>query len=446
MAEPHDKPLPETADGIAGRMYPAIGVSIALVLLLALTIQIVFAARVLMGQVYARNGSAALNVVREDTALWSYGRAVQWYPNEFRWHFELGLLQRKTGDTIAAQSSLETALRLAPNYVLGLIALGDLHAFAGNLDTAGALVDRAAAITPLFWKVHYAAGTHHALAGRNAAAIESLHQANRLSPRPSAEIHGQLARAQMAEGDLKNALHSVDRAIIHHPGNPEHFFTRGQVLFEMRRYSEVAPSLVKAGQILALVEARGLVSPVNRVQIDTLMANAFLKNVQASKAAVALTRAARLDPDSPVVRNVARRIAGMLSFPQGLKNGPGQLNLGVLMAALQDYEAADRALSLAYPLLNARRKAECAMAHARVLDHQGRHTEAIGMIEKIPAADRQDPEIAYLHADLLAKAGRNLEAALRFRMMLESYSIDAATVQSIEQRVVQLEGDASSDQ
>ncbi|MBT8422737.1 MAG: tetratricopeptide repeat protein [Gammaproteobacteria bacterium] len=186
-------------------------------------------------------------------------------------HVNLAVLRIQQGDTAAARTHLEQALKLNHQFIPALINLADLLRAQGHRDQAFVYLNRAAAVRPLAPEAGYAlamwyvrgrdyqravdilAQTHHA-APRNvevtyayALALNTAEQADAAlavlqqntaapgAPEPLLYLYATIARDQ---GRTQTAIESVQRLLDYAPNNPGY-----QTLWRELQTSRQAPTV-----------------------------------------------------------------------------------------------------------------------------------------------------------------------------------------------------------
>lgn len=156
----------------------------------------------------------------------------------------------------------------------------------GAYDNAVQSFDRAKALAPHHPQIYLAYAELEAVAGNNAAAKEYLNQALAEKNNYTAAVF-LLAQLQIAEGDLENALQSVQAATILAPQNPVVFFQHGLLLYNKQDFT---------GAISALERAVAL----NEVYANAryFLGLAYVKEDHTQEAIAQFTRIQELNPDN----------------------------------------------------------------------------------------------------------------------------------------------------
>lgn len=115
----------------------------------------------------------------------------------------------RPAEAIAVLNRLAAAY---PNYINGLLVLGDAHTRAGNLKEALSLYRRCLEIKPDYARAYHNMGELFLKAGDRKKAFAAMKEAVRLSPRdPQMQIH--LGQVALAEGDRETARAAFQAAL-----------------------------------------------------------------------------------------------------------------------------------------------------------------------------------------------------------------------------------------
>jgi Flp pilus assembly protein TadD len=147
-----------------------------------------------------------------DYALQVVGRGLERLPQSSALIFEQGLLRALNGDRQQAEASFQEAAGLKPDWALPLMALGVSKLESGDAVQAITAFQRARAIDPGDYRVHFLYATALSRDGHNSAenraeAIRALREAIRLNSKDAGSyvLLGQL-ESERAEANWKTAL------------------------------------------------------------------------------------------------------------------------------------------------------------------------------------------------------------------------------------------------
>jgi predicted CXXCH cytochrome family protein len=154
-----------------------------------------------------------------DTALKELTAAEMVNADRPEVHLNLGLLAVRLGQADQAEAQYQTALRLDPDFVPGLVNLADLERMRGMDQQGATLLSKAIVIEPDNANAHFALGLL-LVRQHDPSAIKELRRANELAPN-NARYAYVYAVALNSEGATEPAIALLERAHQQHPADPE---------------------------------------------------------------------------------------------------------------------------------------------------------------------------------------------------------------------------------
>ena len=299
-----------------------------------------------------------------DAAAACYSNARSLFPEDFRWPYYLGSLQRAAGALDAAVPRYEEALLMRPGYVPALVAIGEIHVEQNNMQEAERFLTRALEIAPTSAAAMAALGEISLSRRDFATAIQQLEVALTWAPAAN-RLHYPLALAYRGLGDRVAAernmlLRGSVGVRVADPlfeditelqrGEAVHLL-RGRRAFAAERYEDA----VQAFQSAAEAAPRSA-----RVRVNLSAALAALGDNES--AIVELEAALSLDPD----------------------NATAHFNLASLLMLAENTDAAAEHLAATVRLDPA--DGQAALALARIRAQQGRHDQTLALLESAVAA------------------------------------------------------------
>jgi tetratricopeptide (TPR) repeat protein len=139
-----------------------------------------------------------------DSAGRCFGNAALLEPNEMRWPYYLGHVDRLKNDPAKAAALFERALTLQPDHVPSLVWLGEMRLVQGQPEAARAPLDKALALQPREAAALYRLGRVDLEKRDYVLAASHLEAALALRPQ-SSSIHYPLALAYRGLGDTRRA-------------------------------------------------------------------------------------------------------------------------------------------------------------------------------------------------------------------------------------------------
>lgn len=182
-------------------------------------------------------------VYRDETTLWQDTLAKN--PDCWMAHNNLALVLLSSGQTTAAVSHLESALRMRPEFPEALNNLAGQYVDLGRATEARTLAEKALVLLPKFPDALNTRGRALLALGDADGAARSFEDAVRLNPR-FATAWGNLGLAAMNRGRPTEALAHFQRAAELAPNHAPHQFFVGATLLQLRRAAEAVPYLERA--------------------------------------------------------------------------------------------------------------------------------------------------------------------------------------------------------
>jgi tetratricopeptide (TPR) repeat protein len=397
-----------------------------------------------------------------------YERAAELSPDDYRWHYYLGLLRQRGGRREESIAALEQALEVAPDDAATLLRLADQARAGDRLDRAGqlyrrlldqapseaaalrglaqiatargehaeaaSLLERALASQPSATRLHYLL----AIAYRRLGEMDKARQqialqgpADIASPDPLLAELSSLASGSAVSlqrgyyaafaGFNKTAIEDYRRAVAAAPGNPEARRSLAGALAEsgdhagaieqLRELLRIDPD--SAGAHFTLAERLNTTGATEEALSHYQTAVEQAPDFRSFRLALAraLIRAGHLADSAPHLRR-------LIEIDQ--HDTAARIDLGELLLAQGQTEAAAAQFRLV--LAGDSAEGQRAAAHTglgRMLAGSGAVEEAI---EEFEAALGLAPEFRPAHlglASLLGRSGRFAEAAGAFRRALE---------------------------
>ncbi len=317
-------------------------------------------------------------------------------PDDYRWHYYLGVLYALEGDLEASIASFERAAELAPEDLPTRVRLARVAIDRGDLELAARAADAALAIDPASAAAAFERARVHELEGDLEAAIAGFERALELQPEANA-IHHFLGMAHRRRGDLEKAR--------------EHL--------ALNRHQEPRfPDPLVEGLVGLIVSAR---LHFNN-GIDLMRAGRLEEGIEQLRLAV------EMDPDDFLARHnlagglvlAGREEEGLVEYRKTVEINPSyrnaRYNLATLLARRGDLEEAAAEFEAAYQIDPEDEIARLEWATALAL--LGRRAEALELLEEL-VAEHPDLAKARLHlGNLLIQLGRPQQAETSFRELL----------------------------
>jgi tetratricopeptide (TPR) repeat protein len=226
-------------------------------------------------------------------------RLVGQSPRSAELHFRLGKVTQLQGQLDVAEAEFQKALGIDPYYVGALVGLGQIDARLGRPADALARFEKAIEVDPHHAEAHYARGqTLEVLGQRDEDALAAYFLSIQIdSSSASAPAMVRAAVLQLKKGQADQALVRLEQANELSPDNPEIRYRRGLTLLALKK-----PKPAIADFSFAAEKAP------DRADVLLGLAQALEADRQPSLAREALDRALRLQPDSPVARELSERL------------------------------------------------------------------------------------------------------------------------------------------
>ena len=150
-----------------------------------------------------------------------------------------------------AIESLETTVRLQPDYAMGFVNLGGIYTKLGQYDRAGTYLQRAVQLNPDNSPVRRRLGELYLATGRYTEATRELLEALRLFPN-DATLYYYLGQSLAAEGRQDDALEALQRATLLDIGFADAFYRLATVARKAGRDTLAQQALTSFSHLQAL--------------------------------------------------------------------------------------------------------------------------------------------------------------------------------------------------
>jgi tetratricopeptide (TPR) repeat protein len=217
-------------------------------------------------------------------------------PRSAELHYRLGKVEQVQGDLPASEASYLRALAFDRQYVGALVGLGQIDYRLNRPGPALKRFDEALEIEPRQAEAHLARGLSLEALGRKGDAMAAYFRALELDPGSTAAII-RVATLQLDRGQPDLALVRLNQAYEAAPDDPEVRLARGLALLASKRPSPAVVDLEFAAEKLP-----------DRADVLLGLAQALEADRKPDRARQALERAIRLEPDSPVARELTERL------------------------------------------------------------------------------------------------------------------------------------------
>lgn len=210
----------------------------------------------------------------------------------------------------------QRATELRPENFQNWLTLGRVYAsvvplqIQGAYDNAKQSLDKAKAVAPHNPQIYLALAELETLNQNTTAAKDYLNQALIEKNNYTAAVY-LLAQIQIAEGDLKSALQSVEAATILAPDNPVVFFQLGLLRYNNRDFT---------GAVAAFQEAVRLNDAYSNARYFLGLAYYNLK--QTNEAIIQFERIETLNPDNEEVKTILANLRGGKTPLSGIIEDP----------------------------------------------------------------------------------------------------------------------------
>lgn len=394
-----------------------------LIVFSGLAVQILFSSTLLIAEAFATRGRAAQSAEYSDIALKSYEQAYRWTDRDPNLLYSLGVLRRQSGKGEDAAEVFARGLDLAPHEIPTLIAYAELLAFAGEVQQAEIMIERASAIAPDYWRTEEVAGLVCGLQGDHAGAAAHSRRAEKLSGNPGPDLLNRLANALYELDEPAQALGYADRALKAQELQPDHHLIRGKVLLALERFDGAAEALGWAESVYA---ERVASDPPEQGKLDEArrhLVPALIAQKRPHRAIEVLAGLATSQGPTDKVIALVRELQIALDTLEGHRDSVAQFNLAKVMMLIKDYQAADAALARAAGELPKEQEVMRVIMRAQSLFLLARPQEALTLLQEVAEQDRHSLEYRIVLADALAASGDASAARLEYANVLRDFSL-----------------------
>ena len=390
----------------------------AALLIVAVSVQCVFAVRLLAGAAYASQAGAAAANGDFSAAEHGYRQAVDLVPYRGDWVYSLAGLVRHVSGPGAAIPLYDHSLGLAPFYEQAIVAKAESELETGRIDDAKASLERAWTITPYDWRVHHLAGVLAMQEQRPKDAVDALRRAQELAPRLDPVIQTPLADALYASAEYGEAVREASRAIQLQPLLPAHRLVRGKAHLALGHAEDARKDLAWAARAYRAQMGRGRDVERALFEAEERLASAFIAE---RRPLDALEPLERLSGDSP---DAAAEAAGrLLLWLQRMgARAPAELWAFVIDSLIEEgeFDKADESLARCETLYPDGADGIFIAPKARVMLSRGRADDALEFLMAATDEAKSRPEYGVALAQAHALAGNPATAALEYRQLLDS--------------------------
>jgi tetratricopeptide (TPR) repeat protein len=217
-------------------------------------------------------------------------------PRSAELHFRLGKVLQFQNDLPRAEAAFRRALVLEPHYIGALVGLGQIDARLNRPEEALFRFEKAIEVDPHRAEAHFARGQTLETLNRRGDALAAYFRAIELDPALSTAIV-RIASLQLDRGQPEQALVRLDQATELSPTDPEVRYHRGLTLLALNRPKPAVADLSFAVDNLP-----------DRADVLLGLARAFEADRKPEQARLAAERALKLQPESPVAREISERL------------------------------------------------------------------------------------------------------------------------------------------
>ncbi len=211
-------------------------------------------------------------------------------------HFRLGKVLQCLGELGGAEAEYQLALKLDPHYVGALVGLGQIDAHSNRSSAALARFEEAIEVDPHHAEAHFARGRTLEALGRKDDALAAYFRSIEIDPALASAII-RVAVLQLELRQPEQALVRLDQANELLPDDPEVHFQRGLTLLAQKRLKPAIEDLKFSAD-----------HAPDRADVLIGLAQALAADRQPEQARQALERALRIQPESPVARELSERL------------------------------------------------------------------------------------------------------------------------------------------
>lgn len=217
-------------------------------------------------------------------------------PRSAELHFRLGKVAQLQADFGAAEVAYLRALSFDAKYVGALIGLGQVRAHLGRHEEALDRFEAAIEVDPNRPEAHFARGLALEALGRPDDALAAYFRSVELDP-GSAPAIARIATLQLERGQPDQALVRLDQAVDLAPDDPEIRHRRGLAHLALKHNDLAIADLTSAASRLP-----------DRADVLLHLAQALETDRKPAEALQAVERSLRLQPNSPVARDLSERL------------------------------------------------------------------------------------------------------------------------------------------
>ena len=186
-------------------------------------------------------GRDLMIIGRLDAAQAEFEQGIRYKPQSAEMYFNLGKLFSIRDNWALARQEFEAALRIDPNYVEGLDGLGFAQDALNDDDAAVASYEKAIAINAsrqgTFVSSHVNLSAHYNRKGDSEKALEYARAALKLDPKSDGAWFQQ-AKALEAQGQLNDAVDSLNKAVAINPRSASYYYVLANICKRLGRTEE----------------------------------------------------------------------------------------------------------------------------------------------------------------------------------------------------------------
>jgi len=186
-------------------------------------------------------GRDLMVIGRFEASQTEFEQGIRYNPRSAEMHFNLGKLFSIRDNWALARKEFEAALRIDPSYLEGLDGLGFAQDALGDDDGAVASYEKAIAINEsrqgTFVSSHVNLSAHYNRKGDSAKALEYARAALKIDPKSDGAWFQQ-AKALEAQGQLNDAVDSVNRAVSLNPRAASYYYVLANIYKRLGKTEE----------------------------------------------------------------------------------------------------------------------------------------------------------------------------------------------------------------
>ena len=221
---------------------------------------------------------------------------LQQSPRSAELHFRLGKVLQFQDKPLEAEAEYKKALGLDAHYVGALVGLGQVDARLGRPEDALARFEKAIEVDPHQPEAHLARGRTLEVLNRPGDALAAYFRSLELDP-SLAQAMIRVAVLQLERGQADQALVRLEQADLLTPDDPEIRYRKGLAQLALMHPEKAIKDLTFAAE-----------HATDRADILVGLARAFEANRQPDRARLAVEQALRLQPESPIARELSERL------------------------------------------------------------------------------------------------------------------------------------------